>query len=331
MKRPHVSIIVPIHNAGVHLHQCLTSLTTQTMQHLEIICVLDMPTDGSEQIVRQYAAADPRITIVENKQNLHIGYSRNRGIEIAKGEYIAFCDHDDYCETDMFASLYQCGKMNNADIVVSNFWVDKGEKKLHFGFPKGLTSKEFRQKTIEALLRGKRSIANTNSFANVNTIWHQLYRRDMLNQYQLRFDDNRICTYEDALFNLKVYHYATKVSYLPTNFYHHVLYTDNSFKSYGYNSIDKVLGYFDILLSFATQEGMNKQYAHAIAQQLLQRLYTSLRNDIKHKGIGSIPAFLTKISTKPNIQSALQPFLTNKELLKPFPITKKIFLKTILK
>lgn len=329
--KPSVSIILPIHNAGKHLHKCLTSLTLQTLQEIEIICVLDMPTDGSDQVVKNYALTDRRIIILENTQNLHIGCSRNRGIEQAKGAYIAFCDHDDFCEPTMFEKLYQHGKATDADIVVSNFWVEQKGQQLHFGYPKHLTNKEFQSKTLEAILRGERSIANTDSFANVNTIWHQIYKRNMIDQHSIRFDDNRICTYEDVCFNLQVYHHANKVSYLSENFYHHVLYDKNSFKSYEYNSIDKVLCYLDSLLSFVKIQGLDTQYHSEIAQQTLKRLYTSFRNEIKYKGIRSISHFLKRIKSKSNIQVALQPFWTDKKLLRQFPITKIIFLNIIKK
>ena len=93
---PKVSIIVPIYNAGKFLEKCLDTLVNQTLKDIEIILVLDCPTDGSDRIAREYAEKDPRIRLIVNEQNLNIGLSRNEGLKIARGEYIGFSDHDDY-------------------------------------------------------------------------------------------------------------------------------------------------------------------------------------------------------------------------------------------
>jgi len=93
---PKVSIIVPIYNAGKFLEKCLDTLVNQTLKDIEIILVLDCPTDGSDRIAREYAEKDPRIRLIVNEQNLNIGLSRNEGLKIARGEYIGFSDHDDW-------------------------------------------------------------------------------------------------------------------------------------------------------------------------------------------------------------------------------------------
>ena len=131
---PKVSIIVPIYNAGEFLGRCLDSLIHQTLKDIEIILVLDVPTDGSDKVAEMYADQDNRIKLVYNESNLHIGFSRNAGLKIASGEYVGFADHDDYCETDMFEKLYKKAKKDNADVVVSNFYVESETEKSFFGF-----------------------------------------------------------------------------------------------------------------------------------------------------------------------------------------------------
>ena len=80
---PKVSIIVPIYNAGKFLEKCLDTLVNQTLKDIEIILVLDCPTDGSDRIAREYTEKDPRIRLIVNEQNLNIGLSRNEGLKIA--------------------------------------------------------------------------------------------------------------------------------------------------------------------------------------------------------------------------------------------------------
>ena len=115
-----VSVIVPIYNAGKNLIRCLDTLVNQTLRDIEIILVLDCPTDGSDLIAKNYASKDDRIIILENEHNLHIGESRNRGIEIARGEYLHFSDHDDYRELDMLEKMYEKAVLDDLDMLISN-------------------------------------------------------------------------------------------------------------------------------------------------------------------------------------------------------------------
>ena len=83
-----VSVIVPVYNAGVHLKKCLGSLSSQTLKEMEIILVLDCPTDGSDKVAEEFAQRDSRFRILRNSENLHIGNSRNEGLKVAKGETV---------------------------------------------------------------------------------------------------------------------------------------------------------------------------------------------------------------------------------------------------
>ena len=78
---PKVSIIVPIYNAGKFLEKCLDTLVNQTLKDIEIILVLDCPTDGSDRIAREYAEKDPRIRLIINEQNLNIGLAAMKDLK----------------------------------------------------------------------------------------------------------------------------------------------------------------------------------------------------------------------------------------------------------
>jgi glycosyltransferase involved in cell wall biosynthesis len=111
-----VSIIIPVYNAEVYLRQCLDSVISQTLRDIEIICVNDGSNDGSLEILREYEINDSRI-IVFDQQNSGAGPSRNKGIENAKGEYIAFLDPDDwYPKSDILEIMYSKAVKYHADI-----------------------------------------------------------------------------------------------------------------------------------------------------------------------------------------------------------------------
>ena len=152
METPKVSIIVPVYNAGKYLAPLLDSLVGQTLREIEVILVLDCPTDGSDQVAEEYAARDGRVVIVRNRENLHVGFSRNEGLKVARGEYIGFCDHDDLVEPEMFEKLYARGKETGAEVVVADYYVTNGVEKWYRGFPTDMEEQEFIQRSLSDLL-----------------------------------------------------------------------------------------------------------------------------------------------------------------------------------
>ena len=80
-----VSIIIPTYNVEMYLEECMESVTHQTLRDIEIICINDGSTDGSLEILKRYAAQDPRILLVD-KENGGYGVAMNIGLEKASGE-----------------------------------------------------------------------------------------------------------------------------------------------------------------------------------------------------------------------------------------------------
>ena len=110
-----VSIIVPVYNTKKYLKECMDSLINQTLKDIEIICIDDGSTDGSYELLQEYAKQDSRIRILTQNHKKQ-GAARNYGISVAKGEYIGFCDSDDWCDFDMFEKFYLRAKETGADV-----------------------------------------------------------------------------------------------------------------------------------------------------------------------------------------------------------------------
>ena len=113
-----VSVIIPVYNVEKYLRACLDSVVNQTLKDLEIICVDDGSTDGSPAILAEYAAKDPRLTVIA-QANASAGAARNRGLDVATGEYLFFFDPDDYAATTMLEKLVARADATNADIVLA--------------------------------------------------------------------------------------------------------------------------------------------------------------------------------------------------------------------
>ena len=95
MQTPLISVIIPVYNVEAYLPRCLDSVIQNTYRNLEIICVDDGSTDGSPEILRDYAQRDARITVI-TKENGGVSSARNAGLDRATGEFVAFIDSDDF-------------------------------------------------------------------------------------------------------------------------------------------------------------------------------------------------------------------------------------------
>ncbi len=110
--QPKISIIIPVYNTEKYLHECLNSVVSQTIKDIEIICIDDGSTDNSYQILQEYAEKDSRFVILQ-QENKGAGAARNKGIEIAKGEFVAFLDSDDYyADNTVLEKLYNSATSN---------------------------------------------------------------------------------------------------------------------------------------------------------------------------------------------------------------------------
>ena len=112
-----MSVIIPVYNIERHLRQCLDSVTGQTLTELEIICVDDGSTDGSPEILADYAQRDGRFQII-TQPNTGPGVARNTGMDRATGEYLIFLDSDDWFEPDFLERMVAKAKETGADVTI---------------------------------------------------------------------------------------------------------------------------------------------------------------------------------------------------------------------
>ena len=164
MNIPKISVIVPVYNVEKYLTECLNSIINQTLKEIEIICVNDGSVDNSLEILKEYASIDERIKIID-KENEGQGYARKVGLDIASGEYILFCDSDDYyVSNDVFEKLYNEINKNNSELMFFRFLFGNRESvKLKF----------------------KRNIKDNsqNIFYIYFAPWFKIYKKSFLDRY----------------------------------------------------------------------------------------------------------------------------------------------------
>ncbi|MCQ2207395.1 MAG: glycosyltransferase [Paludibacteraceae bacterium] len=224
---PKISIIIPVYNAGEQIKPCLDAIQAQTLKELEIICVLDCPTDGTDKIVEDYAKKDNRIKVIKNTTNLNIGESRNRGIAAATGEYIGFSDHDDYMEPTMYEKLYNAISRNKVHVAMC----ERGD------ILKLVNKKVERldgQKSYTVWTSLLKTIANKQ---NLNTVyvWNKIYDRQFIQENGIKFPDNKSYPAgEDILFNYQVFKKLSEidrneeVAYVREILYWHIFHGENT-------------------------------------------------------------------------------------------------------
>jgi glycosyltransferase involved in cell wall biosynthesis len=114
---PKLSIVIPVYNTEKYLKQCIDSVIGQTFTDFELILVDDGSTDGSGNICDVYAKEDSRVSVVHTK-NQGVVTARRTGVALAKGEYIACVDSDDWLDLDFYRSLFELSNESDAEILV---------------------------------------------------------------------------------------------------------------------------------------------------------------------------------------------------------------------
>lgn len=109
-----ISVIIPVYNKKDFLEKCIDSVLKSSLKNLEIVCIEDNSSDGSKDILKEIAAREEKVIVLENDKNYGVSYSRNRGIQYAKGKYIFFLDADDYVEQYALQIYFQYLEENHA-------------------------------------------------------------------------------------------------------------------------------------------------------------------------------------------------------------------------
>lgn len=121
VKQQKVTVIVPVYNVEKYVEQCLDSIVSQTLKEIEVICINDGSTDKSLSKLLNYQKKDKRICVY-NQLNIGVGATRNRGIDMAHGEFVIFMDPDDFYPTpDVLETLYKYAKKYNVKISGGSF------------------------------------------------------------------------------------------------------------------------------------------------------------------------------------------------------------------
>ncbi len=287
MENIKVSVIIPVYNAGENLKKCINSLMSQTLKEIELIFVLDCPTDGSDIYIKTIAKQVDRITYIENSTNQHIGNSRNLGISIARGEYIGFCDHDDVCEKNMFELLYNNARLNLADISmgVPKYIYETSGIEEEYYYPT-LDSSELQNIMTKMIVGGLSSDSPKYQFYKSHgVIWDKIYRKDFITENNIRFVDTNQCTYEDNLFLLESILKCRKLCALNKIIYNHIIEIGNSASTYNYSEYTKVKNYIETLANILKTNNIFQSLENRFYNSIVSYTIFSLSLEYRHNRV----------------------------------------------
>lgn len=208
-KTPLVSVVVPIFNVADYLVKCIQSLLDQAYTNLEIILIDDGSTDNSPEICRRFAERDSRIRVI-HKRNGGLSDARNTGIEMARGEYIAFLDGDDYVHQDFIKILIEQAIRNDVDISACSFYkvYDDG------------TLIEDSIRTSQTIFTSTEAIREIILLSNHAHVWTKIYKKSLFTDNKIRFPVGSL--HEDTLTTYKLLAHANRVAYIDMPLYYYL-------------------------------------------------------------------------------------------------------------
>lgn len=292
-----ISIIVPIFNVERYLRRALDSILSQSfsMNELQVILVDDASTDGSREIAEEYIERYDNFEGVFLKENSgSAAEPRNRGLEMAEGEYIMFLDPDDELKPNFCRVLYGKITETGADLVKCNYVsVYPDHKEYNYYFDK---------KINEAIVKSSQQPLR------YVTIWNGIHRASLLRDNNIRFHD---CIGEDFVFTLEEFLAMDSMVYL-NNFFGYSYYHNETGSHATAPSADKfyrTLASFYLALDIAEKNNRRDVIPDLFGQQIIG-LYSRIVNldapkNEKMKMIGEIAKLSEKLNCRLNLTSPI--------------------------
>lgn len=207
---PKVSVIVPVYNVEKYIERCASSLFEQTLQDVEFIFVDDCSSDDSlsilKQLIEKYPHRKEQVHIEQLCKNSGPSIARNVGLSLATGEYIAFCDSDDWVSPEMYESLYKEVKGKGADICYCDFYMV---------FP------DIVKNTLSVSLSADRIVFLQNYLRQgLTVLWNMIVLRDLYESYHLKFPEG-ITYCEDFWLSVRLIYFANKIVKVNESLYYY--------------------------------------------------------------------------------------------------------------
>lgn len=230
-----VSIILPVYNGAAFLENTLEQVLKQKYSDFELIIVDDGSKDSSAEICKKYSVIDRRVKYFK-QDNKGISATRNKAIEMAKGEYISFIDQDDDIDSSLLQILVELIEESGADISKVGYKVIDIDE--HGCVSKEKLAKSTKGTLDKNLFRGDFTIVRD----QMQSVWNCLYRKKMLDTSGVRFDERMKYGGEDISFNLSLLPYVSKIESSDiVGYYHYKRVKTSTSAKLNQNRIDSIV------------------------------------------------------------------------------------------
>lgn len=265
-----ISVIIPVYNNEKYLSECLSSICSNTYRNIEIIVIDDGSTDNSGNISDEFAIEDSRVKVF-HKKNTGVSRSRNLGMNIAKGEFIAFVDSDDYIDGDYFEKLLSTMKDSGCDLAVGSVAHVYGDD---------INYKQIENLEIDLINPNEKDKQN---FLDINVNYYlygpvnKLYKRSIITRKNIAFPEDTSYG-EDLIFNFNYMKYCEKITYRQVPIYYYNHNNENSLShKYREKLFENGLRLNDIIKNFALEKNiLTEDLLRYIAGRVFDDAYNSL-------------------------------------------------------
>lgn len=202
-----ISIVVPVYNCASYLVQCLDSIVAQTFKDYEVFLINDGSVDTSGLICNDYAKRYEKMQ-VKHSRHEGISVTRNKGIEMATGKYIMFLDPDDWMAPNLLEEMYGKIEGEQVDLILWSF-----KKKLYNEKNRLLKEEKVQAQNWHLITKAqcKKNLIEIALWDDLllGVTWNKLYRRELIETYQLRF--SKLRKRQDILFNIDYYKHINSI------------------------------------------------------------------------------------------------------------------------
>lgn len=226
-----ISIIIPVYNVAKYLDKCVSSIYSQLADDIEVILVDDGSTDGiSSKLCDKWAELDERISVI-HKKNGGLSDARNAGLKKAVGKYVLFVDSDDYIADNTIETIRYYIKLNDELIVFNYRAIDEngyiiGGSNFQTGLL-DLSDIEFKIEFIAGQLT---------KYKIGWEAWSRVFRKDIIDKYNLSFYDNKTIFAEDLYFSLCYIAHISSLRVIPEVLYNYLIRSSSIMRKEGHSN-----------------------------------------------------------------------------------------------
>lgn len=311
---PKLSVITPIYNTEKTLDKCLSSLVKQTISDIEFIWIDNAASDECRAIINKYKEKRENIKIISLAENVGYSGAMNAGLENATGDFIGFCDSDDWVDADYYEKLYNSAISKDVDVVLCD---------TIFEYPDFSKLKSLK-KNIPLNQDGALFLADTNG-----SVWNGIYSNAFLKKHNIKFSYNtKKSIYRDCVFAIQVMALSKKNFIDSSAQYHYVQYPNSTI--HGISKQDMYQARYEVM-----EETFHLLDLKRVSDVSLQNMAEFLLGNFCLHNIPKFPEQFNEIIQRTNFSSRYRQWLLWKKpsfverlfSIVRHPITKSIKLR----